>query len=121
QMNLMRGIAADGVVKVGSYTVPVDAAASPRITGDVTIGVRPENWRVVGEADGGLPVNVVVIEELGADGFVYGTADLGGGETQDVIVRVSARQRIFKGDVLHVTTDPHHVHVFDTQTGERLS
>ena len=26
-----------------------------------------------------------------------------------------------KGETLHVTTDPEHVHVFDTETGERLS
>ncbi len=26
-----------------------------------------------------------------------------------------------KGDVIHVTTDPSNVHVFDTETGERIS
>jgi multiple sugar transport system ATP-binding protein len=36
-------------------------------------------------------------------------------------VRVSARDSVHKGDTLFVTTDPHHVHVFDTDTGERLS
>jgi multiple sugar transport system ATP-binding protein len=38
-----------------------------------------------------------------------------------VIVRVSERGTIHKGDVIHVTTDPRNVHVFDTVTGERLS
>jgi multiple sugar transport system ATP-binding protein len=28
---------------------------------------------------------------------------------------------VHKGDTIHVTTDPRHVHVFDTATGERLS
>jgi multiple sugar transport system ATP-binding protein len=28
---------------------------------------------------------------------------------------------VHKGDVLHVTTDPRNVHVFDTDTGERIS
>jgi multiple sugar transport system ATP-binding protein len=86
----------------------------------VTIGVRPENWRLVSEGEGGLPVEVVVVEELGADGYVYGTTEVAG-KPHDIIVRVSARQNVHKGDVLHVTTDPAHVHVFDTQTGERLS
>jgi multiple sugar transport system ATP-binding protein len=28
---------------------------------------------------------------------------------------------VHKGDTLYVTTDPHEVHVFDTESGERLS
>jgi multiple sugar transport system ATP-binding protein len=119
-MNLIEGTAANGQVNLGGYVVPVDAARSSAINGKVTIGVRPENWRLVSEGEGGLPVEVVVVEELGADGYVYGTTEVAG-KPHDIIVRVSARQNVHKGDVLHVTTDPAHVHVFDTQTGERLS
>ena len=121
QMNLLEGVAADGTVRIGAYDVPVDAARSTKITGNVTIGVRPEAWRIVGDDENGLPVSVTVVEELGSDGFVYGEADLGGGNTQNVVVRVNARQKILKGDVFRVTTDPQSVHVFDTDTGERLS
>jgi multiple sugar transport system ATP-binding protein len=28
---------------------------------------------------------------------------------------------VHKGETIHVTTDPHHVHVFDAASGERLS
>jgi multiple sugar transport system ATP-binding protein len=38
-----------------------------------------------------------------------------------VIIRVGGRTHPHRGDTLYVTTDPHHVHVFDTETGERLS
>ena len=38
-----------------------------------------------------------------------------------MIVRVTQRDSVKKGDVIHVTTDPRDVHVFDTDTGERLS
>ena len=120
QMNLLEGSAADGDVSVGAYTVPVDPTARRRMSGRVTVGVRPENWRIVGENDGGLPVKVTVIEELGADNFVYGTSDVEG-TPSNVIVRLSGRTPARKGEVLHVTTDPDHVHVFDTETGERLS
>src|SRR6476646_6401390 len=48
QMNLLEGVAAaDGTVKVGGYAVPVDPAAKRKMKGLVTVGVRPENWRLV--------------------------------------------------------------------------
>ena len=88
--------------------------------GNVTVGVRPENWRLVGDGDGGLPVKVTVVEELGADSYVYGNSDVEG-TPSNVIIRTSGRSHPHKGETLYVTTDPHHVHVFNTDTGERLS
>src|SRR5205823_942165 len=65
QMNLLEGVAAgDGTVHVGGYNVPVDPTAEKKMNGHVTVGVRPENWRMVGDSDGGLPVTVTVVEEL---------------------------------------------------------
>ncbi|GGO84559.1 ABC transporter ATP-binding protein [Nocardioides phosphati] len=119
QMNLLTGVAADGGVKVGGFTMPVDPAAVKATSGDVVVGVRPESWRIVGAGEG-LPVTVNVIEELGADAFVYGTCEAEG-TPHDIIVRVHGRDATQKGDVLHVTTDPSSVHVFDKETGARLS
>ena len=68
----------------------------------------------------GLPVTTTVVEELGADAYVYGTSDVEGTPSA-LIVRTSGRSHGRKGEVIHVTTDPQHVHVFDTETGERLS
>ncbi len=124
QMNLLSAKAKDGQAQIGNYLVPVDPTASSKLGAqhhDITVGVRPEAWRLVSENEGGLPVKVTVVEELGADGFVYGTSDVEG-VPGNIIVRVSsARDSVHKGDVIHVTTDPQHVHVFDTETGERLS
>jgi multiple sugar transport system ATP-binding protein len=120
QMNLLEATAHEGQAKVGEYLVPVDAAASTRMHGHITVGVRPEAWRLVSENEGGLPVRVTVVEELGADAFVYGSSGVEGAPN-NIIVRVSARDSVHKGETIHVTTDPHSVHVFDTGTGERLS
>ena len=120
QMNLLEATAHEGQAKVGEYLVPVDAAASTRMQGNITVGVRPEAWRLVSENEGGLPVRVTVVEELGADAFVYGSSGVEGAPN-NIIVRVSARDSVHKGETIHVTTDPHSVHVFDTDTGERLS
>jgi multiple sugar transport system ATP-binding protein len=120
QMNLLKGTAADGDVKVGGYSVPVDRTASSRMKGHVTVGVRPESWRLTTKEEGGLPIEVTVIEELGADSYVYGTCDVEG-TPGNVIVRVSKRQHADPGSTIFVTTDEERVHVFDSDTGERLS
>jgi multiple sugar transport system ATP-binding protein len=124
QMNLIKATAKDGKAQIGEYLVPVDPAASSKLGpqhNDITVGVRPEAWRLVSESEGGLPVDVTVVEELGADGFVYGTSDVEG-TPSNVIVRVSsARDSVRKGDTIYVTTDPQNVHVFDNESGERLS
>ena len=120
QMNLLEAVAADGKALLGDYDVPVDAAARSKMQGNVTVGVRPEAWRLVGADAGGLPVRVTVVEELGADGYVYGTSGVEG-TPNNIIVRISGRDSVKRGDTIHVTTDPSNVHVFDTETGERLS
>ena len=123
QMNLLKATAKDGKASIGGYAVPVDPTAESKIGAqhnDITVGVRPESWRLVSENDGGLPVKVTVVEELGADGFVYGTSDVEG-TPGNVIIRVNARDSIHKGDTIYVTTDPKSVHVFDNESGERLS
>jgi len=120
QMNLMEAHAKDGQAQIGEYLVPVDPTASKKMQGNITVGVRPEAWRLVSENDGGMPVDVTVVEELGADGFVYGTSGVEG-TPSNIIVRVTGRDHVRKGQTIYVTTDPKSVHVFDTDSGERLS
>jgi multiple sugar transport system ATP-binding protein len=118
QMNLFEGTAAGGAVKLGGYSLSL-AQSAPSAEGKVTVGIRPESWQLV-PAGQGLPVEVTVVEELGADGFAYGTTDLDG-EPAEVIVRVGGREATHKGETLYVVPEPSKVHVFDTATGERLS
>jgi len=120
QMNLLEAHAVEGKAQIGDYLVPVDPSASRKMHGNITVGVRPEAWRLVSAQEGGLPVRISVVEELGADAFAYGTSGIEG-TPHDIIVRVSGRDAVHKGGTIHVTTDPHHVHVFDTDTGVRLS
>jgi multiple sugar transport system ATP-binding protein len=121
-MNLVEVPITDGGVKFGNSVVPVDRdalAAAPDKT--VTVGVRPEHFDVAGsESDQGLAVTVNVVEELGADAYVYGTAKVGA-ESKDLVVRVSGRDVPEKGSTLHIVPRSGETHVFSTSTGERLS
>ena len=72
QMNLLAAeLGPDGAVH-GGLTVPVTPAQRAAATSDqITIGVRPEDWRIA--ADEGLQVVVAVVEELGSEAFLYCT------------------------------------------------
>jgi len=84
----------------------------------VTIGVRPEDMSLVGEGEG-LKTTVNLVEELGADAYVYGTADVNG-QQLDVIARVDGRKPPEKGESVNFAPKPGHIHLFSTTTGERL-
>jgi multiple sugar transport system ATP-binding protein len=84
----------------------------------VTIGVRPEDMDLVGEHEG-ITTTVNLVEELGADAYVYGSADVNGKE-YDVIARVDGRKPPEKGAQVNFAPKPGHVHLFSTSTGERL-
>ena len=64
-------------------------------------GARPDRrlpargHRPVAEGTPGLPVTVNLVEELGADAYVYGElAELSGGASHDIIVRVDGRTAV---------------------------
>jgi multiple sugar transport system ATP-binding protein len=119
-MNLLSAKPGDGGVVIDNHLLPVDRATASKIDGDVTVGIRPEAWRMVSESEGGLPVRVTVVEELGADAYVYGQCDLDGVPGQ-VVIRAAAGRVPHKGETVHVTSDPDRVHVFDGGSGRRLS
>src|SRR5688500_2147801 len=85
-MNLMKATAKEGQACFVGYAVPIPRDVASLMKSDVvTVGVRPENWRIVSAEDGGLPVKVTVVVELGADGFLYGTSDVGGTPDNSVV------------------------------------
>jgi len=71
-MSLIDGTASGSVVTIGGHALSLEHSA-PGAGGKVTVGIRPEGWRIVSQAADGIPVDVSLVEELGADGFAYGT------------------------------------------------
>ncbi|MFC8799117.1 ABC transporter ATP-binding protein [Promicromonospora sp. NPDC057138] len=122
----------EGTVQVGSASVPLERSIASSMSeadaGKVTLGFRPEALDVVpvGTA-GSFDVEVNLVEELGSDAFVYGTlkgdaADvhLTAGESNQLIVRIDPRTVPDKGDVIAVSIQAGHSHVFSATSGERL-
>lgn len=120
-MNLFPATVVDGGVQFGSGVAPVERETLANATdANVTVGVRPEDL-IVGTAGGqGLTVEVDVVEELGADGYLYGHTEVQG-QRVDVVARVDGRSHPNAGDTVVVSPEPKHVHVFDTASGKRLN
>jgi len=119
-MNLFPADVTDGGVKFGTAVAPVarDVLASTSET-SVTVGVRPEDM-IVSTSGEGLLVEVELVEELGADGYLYGKTEVQG-QRVDVVARVDGRMHPNSGDRVYITPEPKHVHVFDTTSGLRLN
>ncbi|KNC20415.1 sugar ABC transporter ATP-binding protein [Arthrobacter sp. RIT-PI-e] len=117
-MNLLELPVTDGGVIFGGLTYPVPNDVLNAAAGNtVTLGVRPEDLKL---ADAGLQVEVDVVEELGADAYIYGHTTLDG-KDHDMVVRVDGRRPPMKGDVVYVRPEQGHVHLFDTGSGLRLA
>ncbi|MPZ93718.1 MAG: sn-glycerol-3-phosphate ABC transporter ATP-binding protein UgpC [Propionibacteriales bacterium] len=121
-MNLLDAVPNEDGANIGEYVVPVDRTAAAKLGshGKLKVGVRPENWRVVADSEPNLPVEVVVVEELGADAFLYGTVK-GADELTQIVARIDARRPPAKGTTINLATDAEKTHLFDAETGERLS
>jgi multiple sugar transport system ATP-binding protein len=80
------------------------------------IGVRPESLEV---ATDGIPAKVDVVEDIGADAFVFCSAELGG-ETTKLVARSESRKAPKQGERVTLRPRSDEAHLFDPATGERL-
>ncbi|NLJ55280.1 MAG: sn-glycerol-3-phosphate ABC transporter ATP-binding protein UgpC [Intrasporangiaceae bacterium] len=127
-MNLITVPVTEDGVKFGSHKVEVERGVLSRAGSHVIVGVRPEDVQVRTEDDG-LEIEVDVVEELGADAYVYGRpvakeitleGSEEGGE-RPFIARVDGRNVPEKGQHIYVFPNAEHLHVFHQETGERLA
>jgi multiple sugar transport system ATP-binding protein len=133
-MNLLEVRSTEGGVHFGDLVFPIERAALADAGERVTIGVRPEDLVL---SDRGLSVEVELVEELGADAYVYGKA-LGTGDPAnpiapapgqavdadgnlELVVRTESDRQPAKGAVIQLAPKPGRVHLFDTDSGLRLT
>ena len=119
-MNLLNAPVSGGKAMLGDLAVAVPASAGAT----VTVGIRPEGFT---PATTGFHVLVEVVEELGADAFVYGkpadpTVKFANAtdEGAQVIVRWDPKNPPKPGQTITVGVNPAAVHLFNATSGERI-
>jgi multiple sugar transport system ATP-binding protein len=124
-MNLVDGVAVDGGVRLRSTVIRADAVpAAPGAA--VTVGVRPESL-CLASAGEGIPATVSIVEELGAEAFVYAQLEGADGAAADaanlggnVIVRGEPGAAPRAGERVHLRVKEGSMLFFDAVSGARL-
>ncbi len=114
-MNLCTVPLGNGAVSFGKVDVPVPSGVIPN-GNTIVLGVRPESLEVAAE---GIPARVDVVEDVGADAFVFCSAEVGGESTR-LVARAEARHAPQQGDRVSLRPRAEEAHLFDPASGERL-
>ena len=119
-MNLLELKIVAGGVQFGTGSIKVDAAVLGKTKAKtVTVGLRPEDL-VLTTKGNGISVEIQVIEELGADAFLYGNTTIEGKKI-DIIARVDAKNHPMAGETVNLIPQGGITHLFDINTGLRLN
>jgi multiple sugar transport system ATP-binding protein len=95
-------------LKLGSGEVALQTAAGLAPGAHATLGIRPEHV-TVGQGDGALTVTVDLVEQLGAETFVYASAP----DLPQITLRQDGQTRLARGDTVAIRVDPQQIHLFD--------
>jgi len=123
-MNIREFQVVEGHAKIGELDVPLsgaEVAALAREGADtVLLGFRPESVDLVGPGEG-FPVVARLVEELGADAYLYGSI-VGAEHTDapDIVTRVDPTRTPKIGETVYLRVRPGQEHAFSTKTGQRL-
>ena len=109
-MNLCPGRCENGSISFGGVNIQVPSGAQ---AGDVIVGLRPESLELDA---GGIPCEVEVVEEIGADAYVFAAAAVG-----KLVARVEARRAPARGARIALRPNGDEAHLFDPVTGNRIS
>ncbi|CDO89073.1 sugar ABC transporter ATP-binding protein [Mycobacterium triplex] len=116
-MNLFRLPIVDSAVSLGDWPIQLPRGIADRAS-EIVVGVRPEHFELGGL---GVEMEVDVVEELGADAYLYGRiTDSAKAIDQDVVARADGRNPPQKGSRVRLHPEVGHVHFFGVD-GERLS
>jgi multiple sugar transport system ATP-binding protein len=115
-MNLFTLPVVDSTVRLGDSLIPVPREIASSAN-DLVVGIRPEHLEV---GSGGVEMQIDVVEELGADAYVYGRIMLPDNAfSQTVVARTGGQCPPTRGSRVRLRPQPEHVHFFGVD-GSRL-
>jgi multiple sugar transport system ATP-binding protein len=82
-------------------------------------GFRPEHVDIGSEGDGIL-ARVEMVEDIGADAYVFCSADVDGEQTR-LVARTDVRSAPQQGEQVSLQPRAEEAHLFDSESGERLT
>jgi multiple sugar transport system ATP-binding protein len=82
-------------------------------------GFRPEHVDIATEGDG-IAARVEVVEDIGADAYVFCSAEVDGEQTR-LVARTDVRSAPQQGERVSLLPRPDEAHLFDAESGERLT
>jgi multiple sugar transport system ATP-binding protein len=114
-MNLCTIPLSDGAVTLGGVSIAVPARATGGET--IVVGFRPESLEL---ATDGVQAHVDVVEEVGADSYVFCSSEIAGATTK-LVARTETRVAPPRGSRISLRPRPAEAHLFDPETGVRVS
>ena len=115
-MNLCTIPVTNGAASFGGVDVPLPQAVAANGRAELVIGVRPESLEVASE---GVAAQVDVVEDVGADAFVFCSSEIGGMATK-LVARTEVRRAPKQGEHVKLRPRAEEAHLFDPESGERL-
>jgi multiple sugar transport system ATP-binding protein len=124
-MNLLSGTIVEGGVQIGSTLIalprPYEGATAK---GPITAGLRPEALELSRDNEG-IPATVRVVEELGAEAYVYAQLSEHASSAftlaPDLVVRVDPSAQVKTGDTIRVRVKADTMLLFDAESGVRIA
>jgi multiple sugar transport system ATP-binding protein len=116
-MNLFTLPIVDSSISLGDWPIRLPREISDGAD-EVVVGVRPEHFEL---GNLGVEMEVDVVEELGADAYLYGRIT-GSGKVIDrpIVARADARHPPQRGSRVRLHSEPGHLHFFGVD-GHRIS
>jgi multiple sugar transport system ATP-binding protein len=115
-MNLVTLPVVNHSVTLGDWSIPVPREITDT-TAELVIGIRPEHLDVGGT---GVEMQIDVVEELGADAYLYGRIEFPDNTfAQPIVVRADGQDPPPRGSRVRLRPQPGHLHFFSVD-GHRL-